>query len=54
MHYVNEKLDAGRIISQKSFYILPDFNEKDVKDRTQKLEYLAYPEAILKIFRISS
>ncbi len=54
VHYVNEKLDAGRIISQKSFYILPDFNEKDVKDRTQKLEYLAYPEAILKIFRISS
>ena len=51
VHYVNEKLDGGKIISQKSFYIEKNQNEKELKNKTQRLEYLAYPEAIIKIFR---
>ena len=51
VHYVNEKLDAGHIIAQKSFYIRPEDNEKTIKQKTNLLEYQAFPEAIIKIFR---
>lgn len=51
VHYVSEKLDSGSTIIQKKFFI----NEKDdeivLKNKTQKLEYVAFPEAIIKIFR---
>mgnify|MGYP006163235541 FL=1 len=53
VHYVNEKLDGGNIISQKSFYINLNDNEETIKQKTQKLEYQIYPEAIIKIFRNS-
>ena len=52
VHYVNEKLDGGKIISQKSFYILSNFNEFDLKKKTQSLEYSAYPEALIKILEL--
>lgn len=51
VHHVNDKLDGGRIILKKSFYIKPFDNEKTLKYKTQKLEYLAFPEAIIKIFK---
>ena len=51
VHYVNKKLDSGHIIAQKSFYIYPEDNEKTLKQKTQKLEYKVFPEAIIKIFR---
>ena len=51
VHYVNEKLDAGNIITQKSFYIETNDNEKSLKFKTQKLEYQIYPEPLFKIFR---
>ena len=53
VHFVNEKLDGGKIIIQKNFYIMSNFNELDLKKKTQKLEYLAYPEAIIKILKKS-
>ena len=53
VHFVNEKLDGGRIIAQKSFYIILNSNLSDLKKRTQNLEYRAYPEALIKIFRAS-
>ena len=53
VHFVNEKLDGGRIITQKSFYIKSNFNEFELKKRTHNLEHIAYPEAIVKIFRIN-
>ncbi len=53
VHFVNEKLDGGRIISQKSFYIMINSDVSDLKKRTQNLEYSAYPEALIKIFRAS-
>ena len=51
VHYVNEKLDSGMIITKKSFYIELNDDEKTLKQKTQTLEYRAYPEAIIKIFR---
>ena len=51
VHYVNEKLDGGRIIAQKSFYIDLNDSENTLKQKTQKLEYKIFPEAIIKIFR---
>ena len=51
VHYVNEKLDSGHIIAQKSFYISSKDNEETLKIKTQQLEYRVFPEAIIKIFR---
>jgi len=53
VHYVNEKLDSGSTIIQKSFSISKKDNESSLKRKTQRLEYKAYPEAIIKIFRKS-
>ena len=50
VHYVNEKLDGGNTIIQKSFFIDKKDNELDLKRKTQKLEHKAFPEAIIKIF----
>ena len=51
VHFVNEKLDGGNMIIKKSFFISKKDNELDLKKKTQKLEYRAFPEAIIKIFR---
>ena len=51
VHYVNNKLDDGDIIVQKFFYLNSNDSEAILKFKTQKLEYRAYPEAIIKIFR---
>ena len=51
VHYVNENLDAGKIILKKFFYIDVNDNVKTLKKKTQKLEYLAFSEAVLKILR---
>ena len=53
VHFVNEKLDGGRIIVQKRFYIKINSHESDLKKKTQILEYNAYPEALIKVFRAS-
>ena len=51
VHYVNEKLDGGKIITKKSFFVNKNDNVITLKNKTQKLEYLAFLEAIIKIFR---
>ncbi len=51
VHYVNQKLDSGNTIVQKKFFIKSNDNEKILKIKTQKLEYVAFPEAIIKVFR---
>ena len=51
VHFVNEKLDNGKIISQKSFFIGAEDDEEKLKNKTQKLEYLVFPESIIKIFQ---
>jgi phosphoribosylglycinamide formyltransferase-1 len=51
VHYVNEKLDNGKTIVQKSFFINENDNEEDLIKKTQKLEHMAFSEAIVKIYR---
>ena len=51
VHYVNNKLDGGKIIVKKFFYLKHNDNELSLKRKTQSLEYKAYPEAIIKTFR---
>jgi len=51
VHFVNKKLDGGNTIVQKKFFINSKDNEEVLKIKTQKLEYQAFPEAIIKIFR---
>ena len=53
VHYVNEKLDSGKKNYSKKLFINDEDNEKILKVKTQKLEYRAFPEAIIKIFRKS-
>ena len=53
VHFVNESLDSGSTIIQKIFEINNKDNEEILKTKTQKLEYRAFPEAIIKIFRNS-
>ena len=51
VHYVNKKLDDGNMIVKKFFYINSNDNIETLKQQTHKLEYKAYREAIIKIFR---
>ena len=51
VHFVNNKLDSGSSIVQKFFFINSYDNENTLKKKTQMLEYKAFPEAIIKIFR---
>ena len=50
VHFVDEKLDNGKIIVKKNFFISENDNEIILKKKTQKLEYKAFPEAIIKVF----
>ena len=51
VHYVNDKLDSGQILAKRSFYVENEDTEQSLKNKTQKLEYMLFPEAIIKIFR---
>ena len=50
VHFVNEKLDSGKIILKKSFEISKNENIVSLKKKTQKMEHIAYSEAITRIF----
>ncbi|MFL2883017.1 MAG: phosphoribosylglycinamide formyltransferase [Pelagibacteraceae bacterium] len=51
VHYVNDKLDSGKIILMKKVNISKKDNIKSLKKKTQSVEYKAYSEAIIRIFR---
>ena len=51
VHYVNEILDSGNKIVQKYLFVNSNDSEYDLKYKIQKLEYKAFPEAIIKHFR---
>ena len=51
VHFVTKKLDSGKIIMQKSFFVNSNDNITTLKYKTQKLEYLAFPQAIIRIFQ---
>ena len=50
VHFVNENLDSGKIILQKSFLIDKNENIQTLKKKTQKMEYKAFSEAITKLY----
>ena len=49
VHFVNEKLDGGKIILQKKIKIFKRDNLKSLKNRVLKEEYKLYPKSIIKI-----
>ena len=49
VHYVNNKLDSGKIINRKIFEVKNDDTIETLKVKTQRLEYRAFSEAIIKI-----
>ena len=51
VHFVTEKLDEGKIILKKFFYIEKNDNVASLKKKTQNLEYNAFSEAIIKLNR---
>jgi len=51
VHYVNKKLDSGKIILKKKVFIESSDNEETLKAKVQKKEYRAYSESIISIFR---
>ena len=50
VHFVNEKLDGGKLIVQKSFFISKNDKVNILKVKTQKLEHKAFSEAIIKMY----
>ena len=51
VHFVNEKLDAGKIILKKFFYLDKKDNVASIKKKTQNLEYNAFSEAIIRVVK---
>ena len=49
IHFVNEKLDGGKIILQKKIKIFKKDDLKSLKNRVLKEEYKLYPKSIIKI-----
>ena len=50
VHYVNSKLDSGKIILQKKVRITKGETSKTLRSKILKQEHKLYPEAIKKIF----
>jgi len=50
VHFVNSKLDSGKIILQKKIKIFKKDNEKTLAQRVLKEEHKIYPKAIMKLF----
>ena len=50
VHYVNEKLDSGKIILQKKIKIANKDNLNSLAKKVLKEEHKLYPAAIMKIF----
>ena len=52
VHYVNSKLDSGKIIAQKKVKILKNDSEYKLAKRVLKQEHLLYSKALKKILPI--
>ena len=50
VHFVNSKLDSGKIIFQKKIKIFKKDNEKTLAQRVLLEEHKIYPKAIMKLF----
>tara|TARA_B100000963_G_scaffold338196_1_gene334853 strand:+ start:1601 stop:2182 length:582 start_codon:yes stop_codon:yes gene_type:complete len=52
VHFVNSKLDSGKIILQKKVKILKNETENSLNKKILIQEHKLYPKAILKIFNL--
>ena len=52
VHFVNDKLDSGKIILQKKVKILKSDNVKSLEKKVLKVEHKIYPKAIIKLLTI--
>ena len=50
VHFVNSKLDSGKIILQKKVKVFKNDTPSKLSKRVLKQEHLLYPKAIMKIF----
>ena len=50
VHFVNKKLDSGKIIMQKKVKILKNESPLSLAEKILKQEHKLYPKAIMKIF----
>ena len=53
VHYVTEKLDSGKIISQKKIRILKKDTAKSLAKKILKLEHKLLPQTLNKICKIN-
>ena len=53
VHFVNEKIDSGKIIIKKKVNIYNDDNVETLKKKVQSEEYKAYSTAIRKIYSLN-
>jgi phosphoribosylglycinamide formyltransferase-1 len=49
VHWVDEGIDSGRIVLQRSVPILPGDDEESLSNRILEQEHAAYPEAIRRV-----
>ena len=51
VHYVNKKLDSGKIILQKKVRIAKNESVRSLEKKVLKIEHEIYPKSILKILK---
>ena len=51
VHYVSNKLDAGKVILQKKIFLDKNETEKTLKLKTLKKEHVLYSQSIISIFK---
>ena len=52
VHYVNSKLDSGKIILQKKVKITKNETKKSLAKKVLEQEHKLYPRAVLKVFSL--
>jgi|TARA_R110002110_G_scaffold42549_6_gene133390 phosphoribosylglycinamide formyltransferase-1 len=51
IHYVNEGVDTGKVISQRSCFIDPEDTVATLQAKLQKIEHKMYPEVISRCLK---
>jgi len=46
VHLVDEGIDSGPILAQRSVNVLPDDSEATLQDRVKEVEHRLYPETL--------
>ena len=49
IHYVNEEMDAGRIIAQRAFDVPEGATLEEVEEKIHAIEHVLYPETLQKL-----